>query len=29
VLESCERVVAARPEIELISARQRLFSEEE
>ena len=29
VLESCERLVAARPEIELISARQRLFSEEE
>jgi uncharacterized protein len=29
VLESCERLVAARPEIELIAARQRLFSEEE
>ena len=29
VLESCERVVAARPEIELLAARQRLFSEEE
>ena len=29
VLESCERLVAARPEIELIAARQRVFSEEE
>ena len=29
VLEACERFVAARPEIELLSARQRLFSEEE
>ena len=29
VLESCERVVAARPEIELLAARQRVFSEEE
>jgi uncharacterized protein len=29
VLESCERLVAARPEIELLAARQRLFSEEE
>src|ERR1700726_4925032 len=29
VLEACERFVAARPEIELLSARQRLFNEEE
>jgi uncharacterized protein len=29
VLEACERFVAGRPEIELLSARQRLFSEEE
>jgi uncharacterized protein len=29
VLEACERFVAARPDIELLSARQRLFSEEE
>ena len=29
VLEECERLVAARPEIELLSARQRLFTEEE
>ena len=29
VLESCERLVAARPEIELLSARQRLFHDEE
>jgi uncharacterized protein len=29
VLDSCERFVAQRPEIELISARQRLFNEEE
>jgi len=29
VLTGCERVVAGRPEIELLSARQRLFSEEE
>ena len=29
VLTECERVVAGRPEIELLSARQRLFSEEE
>jgi uncharacterized protein YlxP (DUF503 family) len=28
VLEACERLVAGRPEIELLSARQRLFSEE-
>jgi len=29
VLEECERLVAGRPEIELLSARQRLFTEEE
>jgi len=29
VLEECERLIAARPEIELLSARQRLFTEEE
>jgi len=29
VLTGCERMVAGRPEIELLSARQRLFSEEE
>jgi len=29
VLESCERLVADRPEIELLAARQRVFSEEE
>jgi len=29
VLGECERLVAARPEIELLSARQRLFTEEE
>ena len=29
VLEECERLVAARPEIELLSTRQRLFTEEE
>lgn len=29
VLHECERLVAARPEIELLSARQRLFTEEE
>ncbi|HEX4398951.1 MAG TPA: DUF503 domain-containing protein [Trebonia sp.] len=29
VLAECERLVAARPEIELLSARQRLFTEEE
>ncbi len=27
VLEACERYVAARPEVELLSARQRIFSE--
>ena len=29
VLESCERLVAARPDIELLSARFRLVTEEE
>jgi hypothetical protein len=29
VLESCERVVAGRPEVELLSARQRLFNDED
>jgi hypothetical protein len=29
VLTACERLVAARPEIELLSARQRLLSEED
>jgi uncharacterized protein len=29
VLDACERFVAARPDIELLSARQRLFTEEE
>src|SRR5262249_34903535 len=29
VLEACERLVAGRPEIELLSARQRLVSEED
>ena len=29
VLDECERLVASRPEIELLSARQRLFNEEE
>ena len=29
VLTECERTVAGHPEIELLSARQRLFSEEE
>jgi uncharacterized protein YlxP (DUF503 family) len=28
VLEACERFVAGRPEIELLSARQRLFNDE-
>ena len=28
VLEACERYVAARPGIELLSARQRLFNDE-
>jgi uncharacterized protein YlxP (DUF503 family) len=29
VLNACERLVAGRPEIELLSARQRLFSDED
>jgi uncharacterized protein YlxP (DUF503 family) len=29
VLDECERLVATRPEIELLSAKQRLFNEEE
>jgi hypothetical protein len=29
VIDECERLVAARPEIELLSARHRLFTEEE
>jgi uncharacterized protein len=29
VLTECENLVAGRPEIELLSARQRLFNEEE
>ncbi|MQY02853.1 hypothetical protein ACRB68_08880 [Actinomadura sp. RB68] len=29
VLERCERLVAGRPEIELLSARQRLFNDED
>ncbi|MDP9395931.1 MAG: DUF503 domain-containing protein [Actinomycetota bacterium] len=29
VLDACERLVAGRPEIELLSARQRLVSEED
>jgi hypothetical protein len=29
VLTACERLVAGRPELELLSARQRLFTEEE
>lgn len=29
VLDRCERLVAARPEIELLSARQRLFTDED
>ncbi|MEW9532282.1 DUF503 domain-containing protein [Microbispora sp. NPDC049125] len=29
VLEACERVVAFHPEIELLSARQRLFNDHE
>jgi uncharacterized protein len=28
VLQACERFVAVRPEIELLSARQRLFNDE-
>jgi uncharacterized protein YlxP (DUF503 family) len=29
VLDACERLVAARPEVELLSARQRLINEED
>lgn len=29
VLDACERLVASRPEIELLSARQRIFNEED
>ena len=29
VLDACERLVAARPDIDLLSARQRLLTEEE
>jgi uncharacterized protein len=29
VLEGCERLVAARPEVEVLSTRQRLFGPEE
>jgi uncharacterized protein YlxP (DUF503 family) len=29
VLDACERLVAARPEVELLSARQRFISEED
>src|SRR5207344_3105923 len=29
VLDACERLVAARPEIELLSARRRLYGEED
>jgi uncharacterized protein len=29
VLDSCERLVAARPEVEVLSARQRLFGPED
>ncbi|HUK73195.1 MAG TPA: DUF503 domain-containing protein [Streptosporangiaceae bacterium] len=29
VLAACERLIAGRPELELLSARQRLFTEEE
>ena len=28
VMDACERLVAARPELEVLSARQRLFGEE-
>ncbi|MGV2384017.1 MAG UNVERIFIED_CONTAM: DUF503 domain-containing protein, partial [Thermobifida fusca] len=28
-MNSCERLVADRPEVELLSARQRLFNDEE
>lgn len=29
VLDSCERLVAARPEVELLSVRRRLYGEED
>jgi uncharacterized protein YlxP (DUF503 family) len=29
VMDACERLVAGRPEIELLSARQRLFNDED
>ncbi|MBX6722444.1 MAG: DUF503 family protein, partial [Dactylosporangium sp.] len=29
VLDSCERVVASRPEVELLSVRRRLFGDED
>jgi uncharacterized protein len=29
LLEACERLVAARPEVELLSARRRLFNDDE
>jgi uncharacterized protein YlxP (DUF503 family) len=29
VLDACERLVAGRPEVELLSARRRLFTEED
>jgi uncharacterized protein len=29
VLDACERLIAGRPDIELLSARQRLFNDEE
>ena len=29
VLDSCERLVAGRPELEVLSARQQLFTEED
>lgn len=29
VLDACERLVAARPEVEMLSARSRLYGEEE
>lgn len=29
VLDECERLVAARPELEVLSARQRLFTEQD
>ena len=29
VLEACERLVAARPEVEVLSARQQLFSSDD